>query len=486
MSYIYATQALAASVIAFVAIRKWGKRELPYPPGPKGYPVIGNVLDIPRNVSPWEGFASMAQKYGTDVLRLNLLGMNIIVLSSEEAISNLVDQKSAIYSDRPNMPMMRLMGLMDWALSLLPYGEKWRSYRKLFHEILNVRTAENFDSHQYKRTHSFLWRLLNSPENFEDDITFLSGSLIMSIAYGLDVRSVDDPYLKATTEAMEGVKLAVVPGAFLVDIFPILRYVPSWFPGGGFKKIAEEVRNNLAVSVNGPMAYVKETMKSGEGFQHSVVSSCLSRLEYFEQRGHDETAIRDVAGIMFTTTALLAFFLVMVLNPHVMRKAQDQLDQVVGRERLPEYSDMKDLPYLSAIIKELLRWSPPLPLGFPKRVMQDDTYNGHFIPAGATIIENTWEVLRNPKMFPEPEKFDPERYLKDGKIDPSVFEPERRVFGSGRRICPGRHFSLRTLYLNIACVLSVFDIEAPLGEDGKPQPLSGEFDKAAIRCELSW
>ena len=82
----------------------------------------------------------------------------------------------------------------------------------------------------------------------------------------------------------------------------------------------------------------------------------------------------------------------MVLNPHVMRKAQDQLDEVVGRERLPEYSDMGNLPYITAIIKELLRWNPPAPLGAAKRVIQDDTYNGYFIPAGTMVMENIWCV----------------------------------------------------------------------------------------------
>ena len=80
----------------------------------------------------------------------------------------------------------------------------------------------------------------------------------------------------------------------------------------------------------------------------------------------------------------------MVLNPHVMRKAQDQLDEVVGRERLPEYSDMENLPYITAIIKELLRWNPPAPLGVGKLAIQDDTHDGYFIPAGAMVIENIW------------------------------------------------------------------------------------------------
>lgn len=80
----------------------------------------------------------------------------------------------------------------------------------------------------------------------------------------------------------------------------------------------------------------------------------------------------------------------MALNPHVKRKAQEELDRVVGQSRLPDLSDQEDLPYISAIVKELFRWGCPVPIGVPKRVMEDDTYNGYHIPAGATVIENVW------------------------------------------------------------------------------------------------
>ena len=82
----------------------------------------------------------------------------------------------------------------------------------------------------------------------------------------------------------------------------------------------------------------------------------------------------------------------MALHPHVVRKAQEELDRVVGNERLPDFSDRDNLPYISVLIKELLRWACPLPIGSPKVIMEDDIYDGHFIPAGATIFENVWYV----------------------------------------------------------------------------------------------
>jgi len=91
-----------------------------------------------------------------------------------------------------------------------------------------------------------------------------------------------------------------------------------------------------------------------------------------------------------THSVLRTFFLVAALHPHVVRRAQGELDRIVGVERLPQLSDQEDLPYISALIKELLRWGCPAPIGVPKRVMEDNIYKGYFIPAGATIIENIW------------------------------------------------------------------------------------------------
>ena len=142
----------------------------------------------------------------------------------------------------------------------------------------------------------------------------------------------------------------------------------------------------------------------------------------------------------------------MARNTHIVKKAQQQLDGLLGGERLPEHSDMDQLPYITAVIKETLRWAPPVPIGVPHRLMEDDVYKGMFIPAGAMMVENIWSagasrwgrtvpdvtgrgVFRNEKVYPDPEAFNPDRFLdKDGKIDRSVEDPEVRVFGSGRRL----------------------------------------------------
>jgi len=228
-------------------------------------------------------------------------------------------------------------------------------------------------------------------------------------------------------------------------------------------------------------------MKSGEGFSHSIASDCLSRLENHGETAFDEEAIQNVCGAMFgaanatTKSALKTFLLTMVLNPRIMKKAQEELDRVVSKGHLPDFSDRESLPYINAVVKELLRWNPPLPIGLPHRVTQDDVYRGYLIPAGSTIILNAWAIFRDPKIYPDPEIFNPDRFLKDGKINPLVFNPEDRAFGAGRRICPGSQFALQTVYLVVACMLSVFNIEPVLDEDGNPQLPKVEFDSIILR-----
>jgi cytochrome P450 len=157
----------------------------------------------------------------------------------------------------------------------------------------------------------------------------------------------------------------------------------------------------------------------------------------------------------------------MAIHPETQKKAQKEIDQLLEGERLPTLSDQDDLPYVSALIKEIYRWYTPVPISLPKALMEDDVYKGYHIPKGATVMENVWAIFHDPSVYPEPHVFNPERFLKDGKLDRSVRDPEDRVFGSSRRICPGKHFANRALFLRFVTVLATFNIEPGVNEKGE-------------------
>ena len=170
----------------------------------------------------------------------------------------------------------------------------------------------------------------------------------------------------------------------------------------------------------------------------------------------------------------------MAIHPGIQKKAQQEIDRLLGGERLPTLSDQEDLPYISALIKETYRWHTPSPMGGPKCLKADDVYKGYYLPKGVTVIENLWAIFHDPVVYPEPYRFNPERFLKDGKLDPSVKDPEDRVFGSARRVCPGRYIANRTIFLRFATILATFDIEP--GTNDKDEVESEiKFHEGAVR-----
>jgi len=179
------------------------------------------------------------------------------------------------------------------------------------------------------------------------------------------------------------------------------------------------------------------------------------------------------AGADTTYSTMQGFFLAMVLYPEVQKKAQTELDIMIGSSRLPDFSDRHSLPYINAIVKECTRWMPVLPLGVPHASTADDEYDGYLIPKGSVVIGNQWALLHDPDDYPEPEAFKPERFIKDGRLNPGVKDPSTAAFGFGRRVCVGKDFADSTLFITIASILHVFNIAPSVDVFGRavlPEP----------------
>ncbi|OJA19807.1 hypothetical protein AZE42_12300, partial [Rhizopogon vesiculosus] len=149
-------------------------------------------------------------------------------------------------------------------------------------------------------------------------------------------------------------------------------------------------------------------------------------------------------GADTTVSSIYAFFLAMTLSPDVQKKAQAEIDAVVGPDRLPSFADRDSLPYVEALTKEVLRWNAVVPTGVPHRVTEDDIHDGYYIPKGSLIIPNIWFMLNDPRTYFNPSEFNPERFLANDGKGPEV-EPRTICFGFGRRICPGTHVFRRAL-----------------------------------------
>lgn len=464
---------LATTAALLLLRRRRRDSILPYPPGPKGYPVLGNVFDVPRDVPVWKAAMTIGGNYNSDVVYLNFLGTDNIILNSNEAISDLLDKRSKIYSDRPHFPMIELVDAYSWALPLAEYGCRWKSSRRLLHRFLNPRATNTYDDQQHYHACDLILRIAESPDNLWDHVRLTTGAVVMSLAYGLDIKSHEDPFLSAAAKALDLMEEVTVPGAFLVDTFPILKHLPWWFPGAQFKRTAQAARKDFQVAVDGPLDYVKDSLKSGSERNASIASTCLDDMSELNKEGFSESDVRMITASLYiaavdtTLSISQVFFLLMAIHPEIQKKAQREIDQILGGERLPTLADQDDLPYISALVKEIYRWHTPLPISIPKMLREDDDYKGYHIPKGAIVLENVWAVFQDPVMYPEPHLFNPERFLKNGKLNPSVRDPDDRVFGSARRICPGKYFANRTMFLRIATILATFDIQPAVNENGR-------------------
>ncbi|KAL0573663.1 hypothetical protein V5O48_008292 [Marasmius crinis-equi] len=215
-------------------------------------------------------------------------------------------------------------------------------------------------------------------------------------------------------------------------------------PNSGEQSRMEEViKNCAAVSLTGP------------GFLLFVMHTLIQKYNF------------DLAGADTTVSAVLSFILAMVIYPEVQARAQRELDEVVGHSRLPDFDDRDSLPFINAILAETLRWNPVTPLSVPHRSVKDDVYEGYFIPGGATIVANVWAVLHDEDLYgPDTCGFNPDRFLgKDGEDLPP--DPEPIAFGFGRRICPGRHLAVNTIWLVMVHLLHTFKMVKAVDSDGK-------------------
>ncbi|KAH9987414.1 cytochrome P450 [Russula vinacea] len=454
------------------------RRGLPYPPGPPSRPIIGNLLDIPKD-TPWTVYADMSKKYG-DVICFRVFNQVVVVLCSLSAIKDLLEKRAQTYSERPTLPILEMMDL-DWFVPSIGTNEFWREGRKLLDRGLRPGAAVSYRQMMQEKTRWLLAQLFANPKEFHHHIELLQGKLIMSLTYGYDLKDGDD-FMTAPIQTTELMSRVMLPGAALVNHLPFLRHIHSWVPFLSYEPLIRKGRELSGKLKNGPFEFVKNAMHNGTAVL-SLASEHLQELESFDgsKRQKQEEIIKTALGSMYsagsdtTVSSMYSFFLALVLFPQVQRRAQAELDAVIGRDRLPTFDDRPRLPYIEALCKELARWQMVTPMGVPRSSDNDDVYKGFFIPKGSVIVANAWAILHDPETYPDPEEFKPERFLnEDGTVrdDPTL----SLVFGAGKRICPGRHFVDATVFIVTSSVLSAFNVTKAKDENGNEIPVKAAVD----------
>ncbi|KAL0956441.1 hypothetical protein HGRIS_002589 [Hohenbuehelia grisea] len=284
---------LAFLVYQYVS-KSYEKSNNNYPTGPKPEYIFFN--DVPTSKA-WLTYNKMVETYGP-IFRLKTPKDDIVVVSDRKVVEDLLEKRSRVYSDRPAMSVFELAG-WSWNLAFMPYADRWRRHRRIMHQHFRPQAAVRYRHHELDNVHHLLRSLLDHPVDFWDHLRMFVSSAPLSLIYGYQAKELDDPFI--TTPERAGLLLSNIVnfGGAIADVFPVLHYLPSWFPGAGFKRHLSAAREMTQEMRNAPALYCMKQMQ--DGASHDCLLANLLREQ--EQANHvptiDQETLINVATISY-------------------------------------------------------------------------------------------------------------------------------------------------------------------------------------------
>ncbi|KAG5723179.1 O-methylsterigmatocystin oxidoreductase [Termitomyces sp. T112] len=251
---------------------KWQSSRLPYPPGPKPSLISGNASELPT-VLPWLKYVEWAKEYG-DIVHVRAYNQHIVILDKLQDANALFEKRSRIYSDRPEVTMVSLMG-WDFATPFLRYGDTWHLHRRIFQQAFNKKEIQIIHQPvQILKVRELLRRLLVAPEDFVTHFRTTAGEIVMTTVYDKNMSESNlAKFVTFSERAVNMVSESFSPSATIVNALPIIRHIPTWFPGARFHHFAAECRVYTTGMVEIPFKYVKDKLATG-----TELSSLTERL----------------------------------------------------------------------------------------------------------------------------------------------------------------------------------------------------------------
>lgn len=340
------------------------------------------------------------------------------------------------------------------------------------HHLTMTTAATSYQPSQIIESTRMLRSLIERPDKYETFFERYASGLIFRLAFGRVMNEESEGLKQRIIQVNHTLERVASPGAYLVDTFPMLLRLPDAI--APFKR-------ELKLHHQKELTLFRELMdQTREKIGHGEAKPCWERtmIEEQQQYGLSDDEGAYVIGTLFeagsgtTAAAMMSFVLAMVHHPDWQRRVQGEIDRVVGDDRIPTFDDIAQLPMVRATVKETLRWRPVTAGGVPHQLTKDDVYNGYFLPAGTNVHANQWAIHRDPELYPHPDLFDPDRWLKPQY--PTYREPlsvypniqNYSCFGFGRRICPGQNIAERSLNIQIAMVLWACEISKAVDSNG--------------------
>nr|QNC49775.1 cytochrome P450 76A112 [Leucophyllum frutescens] len=446
------------------------------PPGPPGWPVIGNMLDLGE--VPHQALNSLQAKYGP-VVWLRLGAINTMVVQTAEAATELFKKCDLPFADRKVPDSLTALDYYQGSVAIGTYGDYWRKLRRICTTefLVHKRITASVSLRQKCIDNLVEWIKADVEKSRKSGGTgeirldsYLFVTAFNAIGNIMLSKDVMDSRLEKASDFFETflVFMEWVGKPNLADFVPVLK----WFDPQGIRRNSKKYLERLMDIAAG---IVKERIKEKQSRvvkqTHDFLDALLDDEGDDLAKGPDRLTEKNITIVLLemffggteTTSSTIEWGMSELLrNPDVLKKLQDEVDGVVGRDRTVKESDLNSLPYLQATVKEILRLHPVFPMLLPRNSMQETEFMGYDIPKDTQIFVNTWAIHRDPASWSDPLSFKPERFL-ESDIDFRGQNFELLPFGSGRRTCIGLALGHRMVSLSLANLVHSFDWKVGVG-----------------------
>ncbi|KAJ4869528.1 hypothetical protein Rs2_09428 [Raphanus sativus] len=465
----YAVLVLTAIITVLWLLRKRSPQP-PLPPGPRGLPIVGNLPFLKPNLHTY--FRDLAQEYGP-IFKLHLGSKLAVVVNTPSLAREILKEQDINFSNRDVPLTARAITYGGLDLVWLPYSAEWRMLRKVcVLKLLNRKTLDSIYELRRKEIRErtrFLYEKgqEKSAVNVGDQLFVTMMNLTINMLWGGSVRAEEMESVGTEFKVVVSEITRLLGEPNVSDFFPWL----ARFDLQGLVKQMRVCARELDAIFDGAIEKMPKLGSNDDGECKDFLQQ-LMKLKDQEANSEVPVTVNHVKAVLAdlviggtdTSTNTIEFAMAeLIKNPAAMKRAQQELDEVVGRDNIVEESHITKLPYIVAIMKETLRLYPTVPLLVPHRPAETAVVSGYTVPKDTKIFINVWSIQRDPNVWENPNEFRPERFLDKKSCDFHGTDYSFLPFGSGRRICAGVALAERMVQYTLATLLHSFDWKLPEG-----------------------